>query len=319
MPDVTEHQDDPIPDDPDELADFIIEGRRTYLRGQRTLRDTSGDEKTLRDRGDTQGAADMTARRARFEATLDDIADQVRLASRELIARGTQAACEGTFTEREARQVLVALGGGEQPLTALRERPEYMTELLRAVATNPLPLPIKQLMIDGIEAEGAPRELGTVIGLLADAIHQAVFRVYGPEATMPVPYALAGAQVLTHYGIPVIPRAGHILAVAEAGTQPIGYWVWMTSDPAAEVVAGIEIADFALHHLPTALAEAGITWDREPPPAWYCGPVSKLADIGIAYQAADFSPEEIEQLGGAETAKTVSTALDILGTGKPEG
>jgi len=161
------------------------------------------------------------------------------------------------------------------------------------------------------------RDLTGIMDRIAGAVHQAVLGVYGPEGTLPAPYALAGARVLAFYGVPVIPQAGIIAAVTKTSTQPIGYWVWMARDPAADPVAGIEIADFAMRHLPAAITGAGITWDLQPPPLWYCGGVSGLASFGIRYQAEEGSREAVEQLAPDGIAETVTSAVLILSKGGP--
>jgi hypothetical protein len=126
------------PDSPDEaehLAGTITRLRGEYFRLQQMIRDhrstNPGDEQT----------------RESAEEDLDRLIEVIKFSSGALAGYCAQTAHEGTFTAREARLILIATGAGDQALTSLRERPEEMTEALRAFITNPLPLEDKLRMI----------------------------------------------------------------------------------------------------------------------------------------------------------------------------
>jgi hypothetical protein len=93
----------------------------------------------------------------------------------------------------------------------------------------------------------------------------------------------------------------------------------MARDPSAKPVAGIEIADFAMRHLPAAITEARITWDLEPPPLWYCGDVSSLASFGIRYDAEEGSRAAVEQHAPIGISEAVDRAVLILSNRGPGG
>lgn len=257
--------------------------------------------------------------RVEAEEGLDRLIAIIRGGCAKLAAYCAQAAGEGTFTARQAHQLLIAAGAPEVEFAALSDRPQERTRALTELLNSPGPVEVKLRVLAGSEAAGALHDLTGIMDRIAQAVHQAILDVYGSEGTSPVAYALAGARVLALFGVPMIPQAGQIVAITKTGTQPIGYWAWMARDPAAEPVAGIEIADFAMRHLPAAITDAGITWDLQPLALWYCGPVSDLASFGIRYDAEEGSREAVEQHAPAGTAETVDRAVLILSNGGPGG
>jgi hypothetical protein len=157
------------------------------------------------------------------------------------------------------------------------------------------------------------RQLREAVASIADVVHEAVCHVYGPENAHEavIAYALVGARVMTTHGLAMMPQAGLLAATTKTSTSTAGYWAWMIRDPAGPGIKGVEIADFAMRHVHRAITAAGITWDLEPVPLWYCGPVHDLASFGIAYHAEDGSREAIEQHapGGADRAYDHAMAI----------
>jgi len=124
----------PVTGHPDELAAFITQGRRDYLRGQKLLTAARNAEERLQRRGHAP-TPEISAQRASLEQQLDTIAVQIRQAEAWLAAR---AVADGgdPLTPPQAEQLLLAIKASDASLALYREAPEEMTAMLnRSLAT----------------------------------------------------------------------------------------------------------------------------------------------------------------------------------------
>jgi hypothetical protein len=154
------------------------------------------------------------------EEGLDRLIAIIRGGCAKLAAYCAQAASEGTFTAREAHQLLIAAGAPKAEFAALSDRPQERTRALTEFLKSPGPIEVKLRVLAGNEAAGALHDLTGIMDCIAGAVHQAVLSVFGPEGTSPVAYALAGARVLAYVGVPMIPQAGQIAAVTKTAPSP---------------------------------------------------------------------------------------------------
>ena len=124
----------PVTGDPDELAAFVTQGRREYLRGQKMLTAARTAEERLQRRGHAP-TPEISAQRASLEQQLDTIAAQIRQGEAWLAAH---AVVDGgdPLTPSQAEQLLLAIKASDASLALYREAPEEMTVMLNHSLTT---------------------------------------------------------------------------------------------------------------------------------------------------------------------------------------
>jgi hypothetical protein len=124
----------PVTGDPDELATFIVQGRREYLRGQKMLTAARNAEERLQRRGHAP-TPEISVQRASLEQQLDTIAAQIHQAEAWLAAR---AVADGgdPLTPSQAEHLLLGIKASDASLALYREAPEEMTVMLNRLLTT---------------------------------------------------------------------------------------------------------------------------------------------------------------------------------------